>query len=550
MSLSTKKFSKLFCLLLGIITLGGILRFFYLSQIPPGLDVDEAIMAVNAYSISSIGKDTLNKPFPITIQTIYSSGYTYLTAVSVKLFDLNEFSIRFPAAFLGTLSILIFFLLAKQLFDKKIAFCAAFLLAISPWHIFFSRMAAESAAALFFVILGVYIFFEYIKQKKIIILFLSYISFLFAVYTYHAEKIYVPLLIIYLVISHKNSFNNKKIIISVIFLFIGALPLLYHNIFFPAGNRAGMLLLSKDPYFEALIKFILGTKNAANFIPEILRLILYIYMLGIFWLQKYLIYLSPKELFWTGLNLTPWSSYGLGVFWVFEIPLLFLGIKNYVSHKRSYLFLFFWLLVCLVPSSLTLGDFTARRAISILPALILINANGLNSLLSYLRKSVFLKIILVAVFILNITYGALMYRVHFPIQRAEDYQYGMKQAFEYILAHRADYANIVFDPIRGVGKKNIYDIPDVYFRIYAKYDPARYLEESKSCSITSCTISNLTVREIYWARDKQMDKTLFVGSPWSFPLDELSADEIKEKIFLPNGQLAFLIVDPKAIGKY
>ena len=52
-------------ILLVILTLAGALRFAKLDEVPPGLHVDEAANAWNAYTLLKTGKDQHGVPWPI-----------------------------------------------------------------------------------------------------------------------------------------------------------------------------------------------------------------------------------------------------------------------------------------------------------------------------------------------------------------------------------------------------------------------------------------------------------------------------------------------------
>ena len=49
-------------------------------------------------------------------------------------------------------------------------------------------------------------------------------------------------------------------------------------------------------------------------------------------------------------------------------------------------------------------------------------------------------------------------------------------------------------------------------------------------------------RTIYWPKDRELEKTLFIGSPWRLPLKDINDNQIVKKIYFKNGQLGFLIV--------
>src|SRR6185369_8537483 len=88
-------------LLIGILFIGALFRFWALGTNPPSLDWDEAALGYNAYSIMQTGRDEYGKSYPIILQSFgdYKPAlYTYLTIPSVALFGLTPFAVRLPSA--------------------------------------------------------------------------------------------------------------------------------------------------------------------------------------------------------------------------------------------------------------------------------------------------------------------------------------------------------------------------------------------------------------------------------------------------------------------
>ena len=107
-------------------------------------------------------------------------------------------AVRLPAALLGVLAVGLTYLLIKELFSKSgLALLTAFLLAISPWHLQFSRVAFESQLGLFLNIFMALFFLKILKKPHLLPLaaFLAGLNF----YSYQAEKVFTPLLVLALV---------------------------------------------------------------------------------------------------------------------------------------------------------------------------------------------------------------------------------------------------------------------------------------------------------------------------------------------------------------
>src|SRR3989338_5274337 len=140
-------FKKNFFLIL-ILTVAAILRFYQLGANTPSLDWDEVAHGYNAYSILKTARDEYGYKFPLSFRSFddYKPPiYTYLVVPSVAIFGLNDFAVRFPSALLGVLTVIFTYLMVLKLFkNKNIALLSSLFLAISPWHLQFSRVAFET----------------------------------------------------------------------------------------------------------------------------------------------------------------------------------------------------------------------------------------------------------------------------------------------------------------------------------------------------------------------------------------------------------------------
>ena len=110
-------------ILIPVILLAAVLRFYQLGQNPPSLDWDETAHGYNAYSILKTGRDEYGYKFPLYFRSFddYKPPiYTYLVVPAVAIFGLNDFAVRFPSAFLGVLAVLFTYLMVKELFTQPI----------------------------------------------------------------------------------------------------------------------------------------------------------------------------------------------------------------------------------------------------------------------------------------------------------------------------------------------------------------------------------------------------------------------------------------------
>src|SRR3972149_866909 len=197
--------------LIFIIILATVLRFYQLGQNPPSLNWDETAHGYNAYSILKTGRDEYGYRLPLSFRSFddYKPPiYTYLVVPSIAVFGLNDFAVRFPSAFLGVLAVLFSYLMVFELFKRKeIALLAAFFLAISPWHLQFSRVAFETNSATFWSVLGTWAFLQgSANTGKKFVLWMSLSAFAFGanLFMYHNARVFIPIYTLMLIFLHRR----------------------------------------------------------------------------------------------------------------------------------------------------------------------------------------------------------------------------------------------------------------------------------------------------------------------------------------------------------
>lgn len=535
--------------------LGGFLRFTNLANNPPGLTVDEVSTGINAYSILKTGRDEYGNFLPISFKSLgdYKPPfYIYLTALSINFFGLNEFSVRLPSALIGTLTIpFVYFLFRELTKDKRIVIVGTTLFAISVWHIYYSRLALEPSVAMSLVVLGVLTFWKMIDSGKSSWAIGSALFFGLSVYTYHSERVFVPLLMLLLILLNRRKLFVKRlapglflttsaIIFSVLILnfFLGTdktraqMTLITYDADFL--RSAASDVISKSDWFSNLLKVSLGNPVS---------------LLIFFVFRKMISFFQPSFLFFQGLKMTDIGSFGLGVMYLFEIPFFIFGlIKTWQKKLPHQTFVLGWIFLGLIPAAITQDELHPHRTLVIVPMLTFISAVGAIYLFDLLRKrlpSDYFKFCLgisLLFIVWDLLRALLIFSVHFPTEKAEAFFYGTKQSVEYVLENKDKYQEIVYDPNRGVIGPDIVGVPHAYILFYSKYDPARYQNLPKYSDNKTFKFDKFTIRRIVWAQDRYKKNILFIGSPWSFPTQDLSQAKVLQKIYLPNGDLALEVV--------
>lgn len=541
--------------MIALTLLGAFLRFFENTKNPVSLNIDEVAIGYNAFSILKTGKDEYGSFLPLSFKSVgdYKPPVLiYLTAPSVAIFGLNEFGVRFPTAAVGSLSIVVFYLFFRQLVEKKQALAATALLTISPWHIYYSRYASESLVATTLTVFGVYCLLKFIKGKWIW-MFVSIIFLSLGMYAYHTERLFIPLLIPLILFLNKGKTKvPRKFIVFLLGSGVLLMPLLFSTFFGPDKIRAQTTLITND------VEFIRNV--AVDPIQKIQGMHLQIinffgnsnFLLFFYWIRKYLNYFQPSFLFYNGLNMTSEDTLGVGVIHLFELPWLVLGVITILKNNfKNKTLIFGWILLGLLPASLTQNEQHSLRALIILPMVLLISGIGAVSFVEITRQNLSKRLARVAyisfaVFVLwNITNEVLVYSVHFPNERGENFMEGTKQTVEYALAHKDEYKEIVFDPYRGIYGPYIVSIPHMYVLFYSQYDPFTYQTIVKHTGLDIYGFDKFTIRKIDWRYDRAQKGILFIGNPWTLPEQDLSEANILQKVYLTNGKLAFLIVTVK-----
>lgn len=146
----------MFCTLLFVII---FLRVFHIATVPLGMHIDEAGLGLNAWSVANFGTDRYGNPIPVCPSNFYgeqSAFYTYFCALLVKIFGLNMYTLRMPAAVTGILAVIFGSLIIKEKWGKRGFFTGFALLGIFPYFIMNSRFALDCNAMLGILSAAVY----------------------------------------------------------------------------------------------------------------------------------------------------------------------------------------------------------------------------------------------------------------------------------------------------------------------------------------------------------------------------------------------------------
>jgi 4-amino-4-deoxy-L-arabinose transferase-like glycosyltransferase len=137
-------------ILLVILLVAGTLRLFKLDELPPGLHVDEASHAWNAYTLLKTGKDQHGVRWPIFYSRLFgdnaSTSFIYALLPFQAIGGMNVTTARLPSAVGGVLTVLLIYFVGARLFGCVTGLVAAAMLAVNPWHLQTSRFGVDAGS--------------------------------------------------------------------------------------------------------------------------------------------------------------------------------------------------------------------------------------------------------------------------------------------------------------------------------------------------------------------------------------------------------------------
>lgn len=211
---------KTFFLLLAVFFLGILLRYFAAINVEPNADE----MVHGSHAIGIIASGFIGRVW----QSIL---WSYLTDFFIHFFGVSMFSTRILSFLFGSLTLLLVYLLGKELFDKKVAILGAFLLAISPFHIIYTLIEMD-LAAIFFILFAALLFLKRLKKdKKLSLLAGVFLGVAALIKT--LALFFVPSFILFYLIYNKKIFSKKVFLEILKFCLIILLffsPILIHNL--------------------------------------------------------------------------------------------------------------------------------------------------------------------------------------------------------------------------------------------------------------------------------------------------------------------------------
>lgn len=547
-----------YCLVL-IIALGALLRLWQLGNTPPSLNWDEVSLGYNAWSIMTTGRDEYGEVMPLILRSYddYKPAlYSYFLIPFIALWGLTDFAVRFPSALFGIAGILVVYFLTKELLSSKsivfgkkeidtriVGLIASALFAISPWDIQFSRIAFESQVGMVLNLLSLLFFLKALNRGWFFLL-----SFFFAglsIHMYQSEKVFIPLLLLFVSILHiKKILRLKKFYVSgVIVAGILTLPLaidiLTNNDVLLRAK--GVSVFSEQTSLLAKSSEKLIEDRNAGYLPGVLfdnRRVEFVKQV----IFGYTSHFDLNWLFITG-DIARHHAPSMGLLYLWQIPILLMGvyIAIFMKTKNSTkLLIIGYLLLVPIPASITSGVPHAVRTMNFLGALDIVLALGCIQLfLFFVHQKPVLRYALIGfsgiIILFNFVYFLNQYFVQQNYFNSKEWLYGYKEAVKFVHPIHTKYQNVI------VANNQPLDQSHMFFLFYTQYTPEKYLEEGGTASggfrEKGNAFLNYVFRPIDW--NSEEPGNLVVGRPSDIPENA----KVLKRVQYLNGEDVIVIAE-------
>jgi len=558
--------------LIVILLIAVFLRLYKLGSIPPHLTSDEASLGYSAYSILKTGRDEYGELLPIIFKSFgdYKPGlYVYMTIPFVTILGLTEFATRLPSAMTGVLAVWLIYKIVLEFITKEnggqqlnikqlLPKISAFILAISPWHIHFSRGAWEANLSLTLTLAGIYFFLKAIEKPKLLIF--SSLFFSSTLLTYQGAKLSTSIVIFILVATFWKEIRKwlnsarRDLVASIILGLIISLPIIASIFQGKTGRLEVFSIFSYPRNTDQLATFLSQGKERVGDVSYYLfhseRLNFARAIAG-----RWFNHFSGRFLFFEGDYQNPrHSAPNHGMLLISDIILLVFGFIEFIRFRRKLsLFVVLWLILSPLPAVLSRDEVHAIRALNMVIPLTLISSFGLWSIINWIKQTkntllhITYYVLLVFVLLSSSIYFLDAYFIHLPKHSSKNWEYGYKQIVEAITPIQKNFEQINI--------QQSFAQPYIFFLFYQKYDPSKYQKQASLVEsefkgdvgyVTK--LDNICFCAIDWPQNKKEHGALVVADTIRIPDVEIKQTDVVNlvsEIKYLNGEVALRIVEIK-----
>jgi 4-amino-4-deoxy-L-arabinose transferase-like glycosyltransferase len=362
---------RIFWLVVGATLLGAALRLYQLAWLPISSGFDPAYYGLDALAI-------LDGEFPVYLATNYGREvlFSYLVAAIYAAIGLSDFGIHLGAAFVGILTIPMTFVVAGELLRFSEAqvvrrwgpVLAAYVLAVSYWHLVWSRFGVRAILAPLFVSLTLYLLLRALRRGNERDFFLAGLAAGASLYTYQIGQL-VPFLVLAVLFifwwagrrAQRPFITRSSLAWLVLSFLVVALPL-------------ALYAWQEPQAFNQRVRDVAVVETAQPLVEQLGTLAERFVILARFFSVE-----GDTHGMWSvgrlpGLNALLLAGFLLGllvVIWSWRKPLAQVILA--------------WLIIMLAPAILAGSGAVSKRALGVLPLVAILIALGYTSLIAIMR---------------------------------------------------------------------------------------------------------------------------------------------------------------------
>jgi 4-amino-4-deoxy-L-arabinose transferase-like glycosyltransferase len=336
----------------------------------------EVLFALHARSIAATLRDSNGTFLPlyfhmpsIGANVWFHPMIVYFSALFLKVLPFTDWAVRFPSVVVGTIDVLLIYLVATRIFRSRVyGVIAAVLLALTPAHFIHSRIDMDYLYPVPFVLAWLWCLLTFDDTEEPWLLWLAGFILGAGFYSYIAAVVFMPLYVVftwfYLLAKYRR-LNRAHLWVTVAF----CVPL----VFFVAWRILYPEVFSGTAYRYAI------TRRGVAF--GVLRLFNY-NLIGDY-VSNYWNFYNPNFLFLVGSPNFQSSTRAAGVFLIPIALFLAAGLYQVVAKEKTRVG---WLLVAglisaPIPAVLVEEPYAIYREMEILPFAILLATFGVRKLL-------------------------------------------------------------------------------------------------------------------------------------------------------------------------
>jgi len=527
--------------------------------VPTAYYWDEAAILLDSKCVAETGFDVHHRPWYQVIYPSYGDYklpfYIWMSALSVKIYGVNDWVIRLPNVVMGLLTIIVGGLLAKELVDRHQSQVAQLMtmlvLTLTPWSLMFSRTGFEGYSGQALLALSIYLLLK--SRKKWWLMIFSALVGGLATYAYFSVRFVWPVVTVGYYVGWVFDYHQlikmrlwpffqsifiwligPLIIFGLTFLPMAKSPL-YHDM--DNFRLSAVSILNNFNY--ALMSNELRAQAGNKFIDRLLfhRHWLLIRELA----SNYADNLSLNFLFVSG---DPNLRHGTGQNGLFLLPLIlaaFWGLWSlFDQNRRAWCWLIIWWLVALLPASVPENTPHALRSLNALVPLSIIIGFGLTQIFLMISNSRIIRLFKFS-YGLSLIFSAAIfinyYFTQYPVSSAEAWQSGYVEAAAVVNQRRSEVIKVYVEQPEKL-----------YLWIFASSGiNCQEFQSLPSHGFQFSSWQNVEFAYFPWDKAKEMKgKYLIVGDAGQIK-DQLVTKNIQpswqQEIFTLDGHARFLAVE-------